>query len=207
MRYRLLALVALLALGILAACGGSANTTATIAPTSVPTSTKAAAAAPTTAPTASVASAAAPTVAPTRAAPSASAATTAPATTTAPTIAPTAASIIAQATSGPTTAATTAPAASVASGSNVVMVQLKDFMITLDKSTVSAGMVTFTVKNNGPSPHNFNVKINGEEKGIPTIDSGMTATLTLPLTPGAYDYRCNVPGHDLLGMKGTLTVK
>lgn len=205
MRYRLLALVALLALGILAACGGSASTTATTAPTSVPTPTKAAAAAPTTAPTtvptASVASAAASTVAPTRAA------TAAPAATTAPTTAPTAAPTIAPATSAPTIAAATAPAVPVASGSNVVMVQLKDFMIALDKSTVSAGMVTFNVTNNGPSPHNFNVKINGEEKGIPTTDPGMTATVTLALTPGTYDYRCTVPGHDLLGMKGTLTVK
>lgn len=191
MRYRFLALVTLLTLGVLAACGGSASTTVPIAPTSVPT--KAAAAAPTTAPTTSVASAVAPTVAPTRAAPSASAATAAP--TTAP------------ATTAPATTAATAPAASVASGGNVVMVQLKDFMITLDKSTVSAGMMTFNVKNNGPSPHNFNVKINGEEKGIPTIDPGTTMTLTLDLKPGTYDYRCTIPGHDLLGMKGTLTVK
>ena len=135
------------------------------------------------------------------AAPSASAATAAtavPAATTAPTTAP--------ATSAPTVAAATAPAASVASGGNVVIVQLKDFMIALDKSTVSAGMVTFTIKNNGPSPHNFNVKIGSEEKGVPTLDSGATMTLTLDLKPGTYDYRCNIPGHDLLGMKGTLTV-
>jgi len=201
MRYRLLALVTLLTLGVLAACGGSASTTVPTAPTSVPT--KAAAAAPTTAPTTSVASAVAPTVAPTRAAPSASAATAAPAAT----IAPTAAPPTAPATTAPATTAATAPAASVASGGNVVMVQLKDFMITLDKSTVSAGMMTFNVKNNGPSPHNFNVKINGEEKGIPTIDPGTTMTLTLDLKPGTYDYRCTIPGHDLLGMKGTLTVK
>jgi len=192
MRYRLLALVTLLTLGVLAACGGSASTTVPTAPTSVPT--KAAAAAPTTAPTTSVASAAAP---------SASAATAAPAATIAPTAAPT----TAPATTAPATTAATAPAASVASGGNVVMVQLKDFMITLDKSTVSAGMMTFNVKNNGPSPHNFNVKINGEEKGIPTIDPGTTMTLTLDLKPGTYDYRCTIPGHDLLGMKGTLTVK
>ncbi len=192
MRYRLLALVTLLTLGVLAACGGSASTTVPTAPTSVPT--KAAAAAPTTAPTTSVASAAAP---------SASAATAAPAATIAPTAVPT----TAPATTAPATTAATAPAASVASGGNVVMVQLKDFMITLDKSTVSAGMMTFNVKNNGPSPHNFNVKINGEEKGIPTIDPGTTMTLTLDLKPGTYDYRCTIPGHDLLGMKGTLTVK
>lgn len=80
-------------------------------------------------------------------------------------------------------------------------------MIALDKTNVSAGMVTFNVKNSGPSPHNFNVSINGEEKGIMTLDAGKTATLTLDLKPGAYTYRCNVPGHDLLGMKGTLTAK
>jgi plastocyanin len=87
------------------------------------------------------------------------------------------------------------------------MVQLMDFKIALDRSTVSAGMVTFIIKNNGPSPHNFNVKIGSEEKGVPTLDPGATATLTLDLKPGTYDYRCNIPGHDLLGMKGTLTVK
>ncbi len=68
-------------------------------------------------------------------------------------------------------------------------------------------MVTFNIKNSGPSPHNFNVQINGEEKGVPTLDAGKTATLTLDLKPGTYTYRCNIPGHDLLGMKGTLTVK
>jgi uncharacterized cupredoxin-like copper-binding protein len=86
-------------------------------------------------------------------------------------------------------------------------VELKDFAIMLDKSTVSPGMVTFNVKNSGPSPHNFNVKVNGEEKGVTTLDPGKTATLTLNLPAGAYDFRCNIPGHDLLGMKGTLTVK
>jgi uncharacterized cupredoxin-like copper-binding protein len=178
MRDRLLPLAALLVLTILAACGGGTSTTATTAPT--------------TAPTANAASTSAPTVALT------SAATAVPAATTAPTAAP--------ATSAPTVSAATAPAASVASGGNVVMVQLKDFMIALDRSTVSAGMVTFTIKNNGPSPHNFNVKIGSEEKGVPTLDPGATMTLTLDLKPGTYDYRCNIPGHDLLGMKGTLTV-
>lgn len=185
MRNRLLPLVALLVLGLLAACGGNASTTATIAPT------KPVSASPTIAPTVNAASASVPTVVSTRAASSAFVATTAP--TAAPV------------TSAPT-AATTTPATSASSGGNVVMVQLKDFMIALDRSTVSAGMVTFSIKNNGPSPHNFNVKINGDEKGVPTLDPGTTMTLTLDLKPGTYEYRCNIPGHDLLGMKGTLTV-
>jgi uncharacterized cupredoxin-like copper-binding protein len=105
--------------------------------------------------------------------------------------------------------AATAPAASApsAAGSTTVAVELKDFAITLDKSTVSAGTVTFNVKNSGPSPHNFTMKVNGEEKGVPTLDSGKTMTLTLDLKAGSYDFLCNIPGHDLLGMKGTLTVK
>ena len=194
MRHRLPIMLGLLILcASLAACGGGTTATATVtSPTRAATS--AVGAAPATA-----------TTAPTAAAASGAAAATQPAGSVAISTAP--AATIALATSAPTISAATAPAASAASGSNIVMVQLKDFAITLDTSTVSAGMVTFNIKNNGPSPHNFNVKINGEEKGVPTLDPGTTATLTLDLKPGAYDYRCNIPGHDLLGMKGTVTAK
>ena len=199
MRYRLLFTLGLLALcASLAACGGTSTTaTATTAsPTLAATTASGAASVP--------APAAATTAPTTAAAPSAAAATrpagsvaapTAPAATTAPTPAPT------------TAAATKAATAPAAAGGNTVSVELKDFAIALNTSTATAGKVTFTIKNNGPSPHNFNVKINGEEKGVPTLDANATATLTLDLTPGAYEYRCNIPGHDLLGMKGTLTVK
>ena len=39
-----------------------------------------------------------------------------------------------------------------------------------------------------------------------TINQGATASLTVDLTPGTYAIVCTVPGHDLLGMKGTVTV-
>ncbi|MDQ6905447.1 MAG: cupredoxin domain-containing protein [Chloroflexota bacterium] len=216
MRHRLLVMLGLLTLcAALAACGGSTTATATtVSPTRAATAASGAASAPasaaaTTAPTVAAASGSA--AAATRPAGSASA----PGATTAPTTAPAtvvaaSAPTVAPATAAPATSASsvaTTAAPSAASGGNVVMVQLKDFMIALDKSTVTAGMVTFTIKNNGPSPHNFNVKINGEEKGVPTLDAGMTATVAFDLKPGSYDYRCNIPGHDLLGMKGTLTVK
>lgn len=193
MRYRLSSFLGLLALcALLAACGGG---TSVPAAATVAAPTRAAASAP-----AATAPAAAAPVATTAATPAA--ATTAPAGTTAPVAATTA-----PATSIP--AAPTAPAASApsAAGGNAVAVELKDYAITLSTSTVSAGMVTFTIKNSGPSSHNFNVMINGEEKGVPTLDAGKTMTLTLDLKAGSYDFRCNVPGHSLLGMKGTLTVK
>jgi uncharacterized cupredoxin-like copper-binding protein len=187
MRHRLAPLSALVTLGAPhAACGGSTSTSAP-APLAAPTS--AAASAPAVlAPTATTAAPAAATAVP--------AATTASSTaTTAP------------AASAPAASAASATTVPATIGNTSVAVELKDFAITLDKSTVNAGLVTFNVKNSGPSPHNFNVKVNGEEKGVPTLDPGKTATLTLDLPAGAYDFRCNIPGHDLLGMKGTLTVK
>ena len=40
-----------------------------------------------------------------------------------------------------------------------------------------------------------------------TIAAGGHATLDVPaLDAGTYDVLCTVPGHDQLGMKGTLTV-
>jgi uncharacterized cupredoxin-like copper-binding protein len=89
----------------------------------------------------------------------------------------------------------------------MVMVELKDFAIALDTTTVKAGPVTFRVKNTGPSPHTFNVRVNDEEPGVKALDAGATAMVTINLTPGTYTYRCMIPGHDLLGMKGTLTVQ
>lgn len=109
--------------------------------------------------------------------------------------------------SAPASSAASTTAAPSAAGGTTVGVELKDFAITLDKSTINAGTVIFNVKNSGPSPHNFNMKINGEEKGVPTLDAGKAMTLTLDLKAGSYDFRCTIPGHDLLGMKGTLTVK
>jgi uncharacterized cupredoxin-like copper-binding protein len=137
-----------------------------------------------------------------------SATTNVPAATvsaTRPATVPAAATVAAPATTAPSVAATS-PAASAGDGKTVA-VELKDYAITLSTSTVSAGMVTFNVKNSGPSAHNFNVMSNGEEKGVMTLDPGTTATLMLDLTAGSYDFRCNIPGHNLLGMKGTLTVK
>jgi len=148
--------------------------------------------------------------------------TTAPVSTAPPTRAATQSVTPATSVASPATAAAaiapTAVAASFApvpataaapatGGSNDIAVMLKDYAIALDKSTVSAGMVTFTVKNNGPSPHTFHVMVGGEERGIGPLDPGKTTTLTLDLPVGSYSYRCRVPGHDLLGMKGTLTVK
>ncbi len=103
-----------------------------------------------------------------------------------------------------TSVATTAANAS-ATGGNTVNVVEKDFAIALDKATVSVGSVTFTIKNDGPSPHNL--AFPDLKKVSETIDAGATTKLTVDLKAGTYTYICNVPGHEQRGMKGTLTVK
>jgi len=85
--------------------------------------------------------------------------------------------------------------------------ELSDFVIKQDYGTVKAGQVTITVKNAGPSPHNYQISGNGVMQGTMTLDAGKTETLKVNLMPGTYTVICNVPGHEQLGMKTTLVVQ
>ena len=69
-----------------------------------------------------------------------------------------------------------------------------------------AGTITFVVQNTGQAPHNFAIKGNGVEERLPVLEPGQSATLTVDLSPGTYEYECTVPGHAMAGMQGTLTV-
>jgi uncharacterized cupredoxin-like copper-binding protein len=104
----------------------------------------------------------------------------------------------------------------------------KDFSITLDPSTASAGSVTFNIDNQGPATHEFVVfktdlapdalptaddgTVDEEGKGVQHIDevediaAGSTQTLTTDLKPGSYVVICNLPGHYQQGMHAPLTV-
>jgi len=104
---------------------------------------------------------------------------------------------------------------------------LKDFEITLDQTSVSSGKVTFTLKNDGPSEHEFVVLRTDDaadalpiEDGQATEDAegvtnvgekediapGGTASLSLDLPPGSYVLICNITGHYQQGMRTSLTV-
>jgi uncharacterized cupredoxin-like copper-binding protein len=101
----------------------------------------------------------------------------------------------------------------------------------LGSSSGTAGSVTFTVTNNGPSEHEFVVlqtdlaadqlpittengaQIASEEASDITnigeaedIQSGSTTTLTLQLPAGTYVMICNLPAHYGLGMRAGFTV-
>ncbi|MCC6455788.1 MAG: cupredoxin domain-containing protein [Caldilineaceae bacterium] len=87
-----------------------------------------------------------------------------------------------------------------------VNVVAKDFEFLLDTNSAEAGAVTFIVTNEGSMPHDFAITIDGKREKTPMIQPGASASLTVDLQPGTYDYICTVPGHDILGMKGTFTV-
>jgi plastocyanin len=109
-------------------------------------------------------------------------------------------------TATPAPAGAAAPAGGAGGGAATVTVVAKDFRFSLDRTEVPAGTTTFVLKNAGPSPHDFRITGNGVDRQTATINQGATASLTVDLAPGTYAIGCTVPGHDLLGMKGTVTV-
>jgi uncharacterized cupredoxin-like copper-binding protein len=146
---------------------------------------------------------------------SAAAATAAPAPSTAPT-----------APAAPTPAPTAAPTTAPTGGGTAVAVSLVEMSIRLDKTSVSAGTVTFTVRNSGTVIHGFVVlKTSLPQNQIPTdpaqpakvlepglvgrvasLAPGASATLTLNLSAGSYVFLCNEVAHYMAGMHTAFSV-
>jgi plastocyanin len=73
---------------------------------------------------------------------------------------------------------------------------------------VKAGKVTINFTNQSPVGHNVTVaNASGKVLGATPTFTGGAKSLTLNLPPGTYTFYCSVPGHEMAGMKGTLTVK
>ncbi len=104
-------------------------------------------------------------------------------------------------------------AAGVAAGSTLgagsaatptaVRVVARDYTFVLSRTTVPVGRVRFAVVNQGSVPHDFLIA----GRRTPVLKPGRSAGLTVNFTrAGTFVYRCSVPGHAALGMKGTLAV-
>ena len=110
----------------------------------------------------------------------------------------------------------TAPAASQASGPDAsasaaaqsVAINVMDFMIEPNDVEVAGPTVTIDVTSNGPTPHNLTVRdASGQVvMGTEDLSAGDTATISAEIEPGKYTIFCALPGHESLGMSGTLTV-
>jgi len=86
-------------------------------------------------------------------------------------------------------------------------VVVKDF--TLDPLDVAvAGTVSLAVTNAGPTVHNVAIRDDAGKVLGTTADlkTGEAETLTVEIPAGSYILFCSLPGHESLGIKGTLTV-
>lgn len=107
--------------------------------------------------------------------------------------------------------------AAAGGGATTINVMEKDFAMTLDKTSVPAGSVTFKMTNMGPSAHNIGVTAADaatKDKGISgtalkegtVINMGQNEMITVDLKPGTYQVVCTVAGHVQLGMIVPITV-
>jgi uncharacterized cupredoxin-like copper-binding protein len=122
-------------------------------------------------------------------------------------------------------------AATSCGGGGGIGATLKDFQIDLAESSATAGEVTFNIKNDGPSAHEFVVfktdlapdalPTVDDENGIPVVDEegegielvdeaediapDSSVDLTVTLDAGGYVVICNVPGHYEQGMHAGFT--
>jgi uncharacterized cupredoxin-like copper-binding protein len=116
-------------------------------------------------------------------------------------------------------AAHSTPAAATA-----VAIVLKEWSIAASTKSITAGKVTFVVRNAGKMKHEFVVmrsarhhhllQMKGQQaseagaKGeIEEFAAGRTKRLTLTLAPGKYVLLCNLPGHYKKGQYLAFTVK
>jgi uncharacterized cupredoxin-like copper-binding protein len=109
-------------------------------------------------------------------------------------------------TTGPSTTQTATTGTTAAPAAENVTASETEFKIALDSSSISAGRVTFEVKNDGKIPHDLVVKGNGIEAKTPLLDAGESKPLSVDLKAGTYDVYCSVPGHKQAGMDLKLTV-
>ena len=77
-----------------------------------------------------------------------------------------------------------------------------------DKTELSTkpGKVTITMDNPSSVPHAVEVEGNGVEEETKTLTDG-SASVTVDLKAGKYEFYCPVDGHRQAGMEGTLTVQ
>ena len=108
-------------------------------------------------------------------------------------------------------------AACAPKGPTVIHVTLTEFKVTIDRTSVPAGPVTFEITNNGAIEHELVLEaagshdepfeLNGVESEKEAIQPGTTVSFDWTLEPGEYQLSCYVPGHFEAGMHTTFTVE
>ncbi|MDQ3126999.1 MAG: cupredoxin domain-containing protein [Chloroflexota bacterium] len=107
--------------------------------------------------------------------------------------------------------ASSSPAASAAAtdatATDATAMTVKDFTLEPKDVTVQ-GDVNLAVTNAGPTIHNVKIRdaAGTDLGGTKDLKSGESETFTVSIPAGTYTFYCSLPGHESLGIKGTLTV-
>lgn len=98
--------------------------------------------------------------------------------------------------------------AALASADVSATIDVLDFKLDPAALTVTGSTLSLRVTNDGPTPHNITVRDSQGTVLFGTRDlrEGETETVTQAIAPGTYVLFCSLPGHESLGIKGTLTV-
>src|SRR5262249_38031309 len=100
------------------------------------------------------------------------------------------------------------PVAAAADGTQQVTLTVAATMAFEPSSiTVHAGQpVELTLQNTGQNQHDFSLGSGANQPVKITAEGGQTASGTFTIDkPGTYSFECSVPGHAMLGMRGTIT--
>jgi uncharacterized cupredoxin-like copper-binding protein len=87
-----------------------------------------------------------------------------------------------------------------------VVVNEKEYSITLSPRRIPVGVARLVVHNKGLYAHALAVKVGTTTKRTALIQPGKSATLIVTLKKGKTALWCPVPGHAARGMKATLAV-
>ena len=106
----------------------------------------------------------------------------------------------------PLTAGTSPTASDVTNGTATAITE-RDFSFDTPAVTVH-GAVSLAVTNAGPTVHNLAIRATSGQILATTHDlkPGTSETLAVQIPQGTYAIICTLPGHESLGLKGTLTV-
>jgi len=100
------------------------------------------------------------------------------------------------------------PTGTAAAAADATEITVRDMTIEPGELSVSTGVVTLAVTNEGPTPHNVRIRdADGNVLfGTRDLRRGEAETTSGTLEPGEYTMFCSLPGHESLGVVGTLTV-
>ena len=102
-----------------------------------------------------------------------------------------------------------APSAAALPAAQITVTGTDDFRFNPSTITVKAGQpLEVTFQNGGEILHDFTVQEGLAKPVVITEDGGKSGTATVTYAkPGTYKFFCSQPGHDQLGMHGTITVQ